>query len=65
MLTFEAIQQLFIYKSDTFNTLYVFHIREMAGWRWIAFSSYGVIKQGYKTVIDDWDLDEETEETVV
>ena len=43
MLTFEAIQQLFIYKFDTFNTLYVFHIREMAGWRWIAFSSYGVI----------------------
>ena len=43
MLTFEAIQQLFIYKFDTFNTLIVFHIREMAGWRWIAFSSYGVI----------------------
>ena len=43
LLTFEAIQQLVTFKFDTVSGFVIFHIREMAGWKWIAFASYGVI----------------------
>lgn len=43
VLTFGAFQQLLTFKLDTNTAFDVLYIREMAGWKWIAFSSYGIL----------------------
>ena len=43
VLTFETVQQLLTFKLDTNTAFNVLYIREMAGWKWIAFSSYGIL----------------------